>query len=111
MFTASVSLGGGVTETHDIWLDYAGPNEIKMELPQPAEAGYALAHTVLTLGSIDLHEVQGSLDGTDLTVTVAGTDDSITIRNFQPGRMTFVFDDRSRGNGMLATRQLPGLAG
>ncbi|MEJ0016701.1 MAG: calcium-binding protein [Acetobacteraceae bacterium] len=111
MFSASISQGGSANESHDIWLDFGGPDEIKMELPQPGDAGYGLAHTVVTLGGMDLHEVQASLDGTDLTVSIAGTEDSITIRNYQPGRVTFVFDDRARGNSMQATRHLPGLTG
>ena len=86
---------------------HGGPNEIKMDLPQQGEPGYGLAHTVLTLGGISLRDVQASLSGTDLTVSIAGTSDSITIRNYQAGRVTFVFDDRARGNGMMATRQLP----
>ncbi|HTI84862.1 MAG TPA: hypothetical protein VL614_30785 [Acetobacteraceae bacterium] len=107
IYSTSVSLGGGTIESHDIWLAYGTANEIKMDLPQPGEAGYGLAHTVLTLGNIGLHDVQSTLDGTDLTLAVAGTGDSITIRNYLQGRVTFVFDNSAQGNGMIATRQLP----
>jgi hypothetical protein len=107
IYSASVGVGGGVVESHDIWLNYGTANEIKMDLPQSGQAGYGLAHTVLTLSNIGLHDVQASLDGTDLTLAIAGTTDAITIRNYQQGRVTFVFDDSDQGNGVIATRQLP----
>jgi hypothetical protein len=40
---------------------------------------------------------------------MAATGDSITIRNYSPGRVTFVFDDRSRSGLFTGTRSLPGL--
>lgn len=78
-------------------------------LPTEGQAGFGLAHTVLDFRGLRAEQVESRLDGTDLTLRVRETGDSVLVRNYQPGRVTFTFLDLAAGT-MTASRQPPGLA-
>ena len=81
-----------------------------MALPAASEPGHGSAHAALVLQGFGPDEVTATLNGTDLTITLPGRGDSITIRNYTPGRVSFVFDDRASGGALSGTRSLAGIS-
>ncbi|MBL6456145.1 hypothetical protein JMJ55_12485 [Belnapia sp. T6] len=81
----------------------------RMDLPAPDEPGHGSAHAALVLRDVTEAEVTARLDGTDLTLTLPTKGDSITIHNYTPGRVSFIFDDRANGGGITGRRMLAGI--
>lgn len=98
----------GLIEAQAIGIaDWGG---FRMEMPAAGEPGHGSAHTALVLQGFGPDDVTARLNGTDLTLTLPGKDDAITIRNYTPGRVSFVFDDRAVGGRLLGTRSLQGIS-
>lgn len=88
----------------------AGSDSFRMAMPQAGEAGHGASHAALVLQGVDPDGVTASLEGTDLTISMANSKDRIVIRNYTPGRVSFVFDNREAGGGISGSRTLTGLA-
>ncbi len=98
----------GLVEAQAIGIaDWGG---FSMALPAAGEPGHGSAHTALVLQGFGPDDVTATLTGTDLALTLPGRGDSITIRNYTPGRVSFVFDDRAGGGSLVGTRSLAGIS-
>ncbi|WP_043334588.1 hypothetical protein [Belnapia moabensis] len=98
----------GLIEAQTVGLDdWSG---FRMELPAASEPGHGSAHAALVLQGFGPGDVTATLTGTDLTLTMPGGGDSITIRNYTPGRVSFVFDNRANGGEVTGTRSLAGVS-
>jgi hypothetical protein len=76
-------------------------------MPTQGQAGYGLPHTRVSFVGVSADQVSSTLQGSTLTMTIASTGRTVTINNYQPGRVTFAFvDDTGTGN-MTASRQPP----
>ncbi|WP_144404487.1 hypothetical protein [Belnapia sp. F-4-1] len=100
--------GTGSVEAQAIGIDDWGG--FRMGLPSAGEPGHGSAHAALVLQGFGTQDVTARLDGTDLTLTLPGGRDAITIRNYTPGRVSFIFDDRAYGGELTGTRTLPGIS-
>jgi hypothetical protein len=100
--------GSGFVEAQEVGIaDWGG---FRMELPTAGEPGHGSGHAALVLQGFDSGQVTARLDGTDLTLTMPGRGDSITIRNYTPGRVSFVFDNRANGGEVTGMRSLAGIS-
>ncbi|MDN3566162.1 hypothetical protein ACFQY5_27615 [Paeniroseomonas aquatica] len=104
---AVIGDGSGAFEAAAIGI---APQEgLHIAVPQAEEAGAGTAHAALYLQGVSEADVSASLSGTDLTLSLATTGETLTIRNYDAGRVTFLFDTRDAGGGLSATRTLAGL--
>jgi hypothetical protein len=92
--------------------NYSGNYESYLDvLPTESQAGYGLAHTRLDFVGVTADQVSSTLQGSTLTLTVAGTGQTVTVQNYQAGRVTFTFaGDTDDSGDMTASRQPPGLS-
>ncbi|MDB5374694.1 MAG: hypothetical protein JWP04_3336 [Belnapia sp.] len=100
--------GSGAFEAQAIGI--AASDSFRMAVPQPGEAGHGASHAALVLQGIAPDEVAANLDGTDLTLTMAASGDRIVIHDYTAGRVSFVFDNREGGGGIIGSRTLAGIA-
>jgi hypothetical protein len=77
-------------------------------LPTEGQAGYGLTHTIIDFHGYRPDQIDSTLNGTDLTLSVRATGQSVLLRNYQPGRVTFSLFDSATGE-INASRQPPGL--
>ena len=104
---AIIGDGSGAWETQMIGIS---PQDLlRVAVPQAGEDGAGTAHAVLYLQGVGEADVSASLSGTDLTLSMAITGETLTIRNYSAGRVTFLFETRESGGSMIASRNLPGL--
>jgi hypothetical protein len=92
--------------------NYAGDYDSYLDvLPTEGQAGYGLAHTRLDFVGVTADQVTSALQGSTLTLTVSSTGETITVNNYQAGRVTFTFAGGSDDSDyMTASRQPPGLS-
>lgn len=105
---AIIGDGSGAWEAQMIGI--APQDQLRVAVPQAGEDGAGTAHAALYLQGISQSDVSASLSGTDLTLSMATTGETLTIHNYSAGRVTFLFDYRDSGGGMSATRSLVGMA-
>ena len=105
---AIIGDGSGAHEAQAIGI--APQDQLRLALPQAGEAGAGTAHAAVYLQGVGESDVTASLSGTDLTLSMATTGETLTIHNYSPGRVTFLFDYQNAGGGMGATRTLAGMA-
>lgn len=89
--------------------EYSGDGRTYVNTP-PGEdqAGHGLTHTRFRFEGVAASQIESRLDGTDLTLSVRGTNDSVLVRGWTPGRATFTFTDAT--GHLVASRVPPGLA-
>lgn len=104
---AVIGDGSGAWEAQMIGI--APQDQLRVAVPQAGEDGAGTAHAALYLQGVSEADVSASLSGTDLTLNMAGTGETLTLHNYSAGRVTFLFDDRDSGGGMSATRSLAGM--
>lgn len=100
--------GSGAWEAQMIGI--APTADLRIDVPQPGEAGAGSAHAALYLKGVAQADWTASLSGTDLTLAMATTGETLTIHNYGAGRVTYLFDTRDSGGGLTATRTLAPLA-
>lgn len=104
---AVIGDGSGAWEAQMIGI--AATPDLRMAVPQAGEAGAGTAHAALYLQGVAESDVTASLSGTDLTLAMGATGETLTIRNYSAGRVTVLFDNRDSGGGLSGTRTLAGL--
>ncbi|RYJ03844.1 MAG: hypothetical protein EON47_02605 [Acetobacteraceae bacterium] len=104
---AVIGDGSGTWEAQMIGI--AGSTDLRMAVPQDGEAGAGTPHAALYLQGVAEADVTASLSGTDLTLAMGPTGETLTIHNYSAGRVTFLFDNRDGGGGLSGTRTLAGL--
>jgi hypothetical protein len=82
-------------------------DEYQDVLPTDGQDGAAFAHTRLDFRFAAADQFASTLDGTTLTLARLGSGKTITINNYQAGRISFTSTD---ADGLItASRQPPGL--
>jgi hypothetical protein len=64
----------------------------------------------LNFVDVTADQVSSILQGSTLTLTVAGTGQTVTVPNYQAARVTFTFSGTDDSGDMTASRQPPGLS-